>query len=379
MTLNKTLLLCLALSIVVPQMNAGYYRDALSAYQNNNFDEAIEILEEGLKAAPNDESMARLLGLVYFRVRNIEKAQTAFQKAVELDPGDDISHYHLGMCYVQQRDANDKPKPAWFEASQAFAKAVELKPDDWRYNSFLGNSLVMQRNFQSALAPLEKAYANEEGQNDYRVTTDLGMVYQVMNNNEKAIELFEKAISLDPEKHAPYVYLGNLYLTERLYDKALKIADTLIALQPNESRGYSIKGQIQLREKNFAAADASFTKAIQLDPSDASFYYQRGLAREGQTTASASSYQSLIQDYAKAITLSGSSASSEWRYRLGNAYDMEAALYWDRAVRHAESRSNCLHYLRKARQEFEAAKDHSGAQQQLKVVNERIRQLEAIS
>jgi tetratricopeptide (TPR) repeat protein len=379
MTLKKFMLLCFALSFVVPIVNAGYYRDALSEYQNNNFDEAIEILEEGLKAAPNDESMARLLGLVYFRVRNIEKAQAAFQKAIELDPEDDVSHYHLGMCYVQQRDANGKPKPAWFEASQAFAKAVELKPDDWRYNSFLGNTLVMQRNFQQALAPLEKAYATEEGQIDYRIATDLGMVYQVMNNNEKAIELFEKAISLDAEKHAPYMYLGNLYLTERLYDKALGIADTLIEIQPDESRGYSIKGQIQLREKKFSAAETSFTKAIQLDPSDASFYYQRGLAREGQTTANASSYQSLIQDYAKAVTLSGSSASSEWHYRLGNAYDMEASLYWDRAVRHAESRSNCLHYLRKARQEFQAAKDHPNAQQQLTVVNERIRQLEALS
>ncbi len=379
MTIRKIIILGIMLIILCPVMNAGYYRDALSAYQSNNFDEAIEILQEGLRAAPNDESMARLLGQVYFRIRNFDEAQKAFLLAISLDPEDDVSHYHLGLSFLQQRDAQGKPKPAWFEASQAFTKAVELQPDDWRYNSYLGNSLVMQRNFQQALKPLEKAYASEEGNNDYRVTTDLGTVYQILNDNEKAITLFEKAITIDQEKQAPYVYLGSLYIAENHYDKAVAIADKLITILPNESKGYSVKGQAQLRKKAFAEAENSFSKAIQFDSSDPSLFYYRGLAKEGQTSANPLSYQSLIDDYAKAVALGGASASAEWRYRLGNAYDMEATLYWDRAVRHAESRSNCLRYLRKAKQEFEAAKGHPNVQQQLSVVNERIRQLEALS
>lgn len=379
MTIKNMILLGIAFIFLCPVINAGYYRDALSEYQNNNFDEAIKILQEGLKAAPNDEGMARLLGQVYFRIKNYEEAQKAFQLAISLDPDDDVSYYHLGLSFLQQRDAQGKPKPAWFEASQAFAKAVELQPDDWRYNSYLGNSLVMQRNFQQALQPLEKAYASEEGKNDYRVATDLGTVYQILNDNEKAITLFEKAISIDAEKQAPYVYLGSLYIAENLFDKAVAVAEKLISILPNESKGYSVKGQAELRKKSFVDAESSFSKAIQLDPTDPSLFYYRGLAKEGQVSANASTYQPLIDDYAKAVTLSGASASTEWRYRLGNAYDMEAALYWDRAVRHAESRSNCLRYLRKAKLEFEAAKEHPNVQQQLSIVNERIRQLEALS
>jgi tetratricopeptide (TPR) repeat protein len=352
---------------------AGYHRDALAEYHEGNFESAIEILIEGLKAAPNDENMARLLGQVYFRVRDIDNALEAFKKAVSLNPQDEVSHFHIGLCYSMQR-----PRPAWFEASQAFAKAVELEPDNARYNYHYGNSLVMQRNFRHAQEPLERAFATEDGQNDFRIATDLGLVYQSQNNNEKAIEMFERASELNPERTTPFIYLGNLYLSERNHEKALEIADKLVEILPEDGRGHSIAGQVHLRERNFSQAEKAFTEAIQIDSSEASYYYQRGMAKEGRIGSDASSFQTLINDYAKAVTLSGGDVPADWRYRLGNAYDMEANLYWERSVRHEPSRVSCLRFLRKARTEFRAAEGHAAAQQQLQVVNERIRQLEAL-
>ncbi len=190
--------------------------------------------------------------------------------------------------------------------------------------------------------------------------------------------MFERAVQLNPERPTTYIYLGNLYLSERNHEKALEIAEKLVELLPDDGRGHSIAGQVHLRERNFSQAEEAFTKAIQIDPSEASHYYQRGMAKEGRIGSEASSFQTLIDDYAKAVTLRGDDAPADWHYRLGNAYDMEANLYWERAVRHAESRANSLRYLRRARQAFQNAEGHPGAQQQLQVVNERIRQLEAL-
>jgi len=366
-----------AFVISILPIEAGYYSDAYDAYKEKDYEESIKILEEGLQAAPNDEELAKLLGQVYFKVRKIDKAEKAFQKTVSLNPDDDVAHYYLGICYTLRRE-DGQPRPAWFEASQAFGKAVELKPDDHRYNYQYGHSLLMLRKFQQAKDPLEKAYATEEGKNDYKVLTDLGVVYQAMDMTKKAIEMFEKAIELNPEKSAPYQYLGGLYMAEKDYQKVKELGEKLIALKPEDGKGYSYRGYGQLMEKEFRAAEDTFTKAIELDPTDPNFYYQRGLAREGMIGSNASSYKALIDDYAKAISLSDSDIPDEWHYRLGHAYELQATLYWDRAFRHEDSRTNCLHNLRKARQEYLAAGDNPDAKRQLETVNERIRQLEVI-
>ncbi len=357
--------------------DAGYYQDAFSAYQVENYDEAITILKEGLAAAPNDEDMAKLLGQIYFKMKNTEEAETAFLKAVSLNPEDDLSQYYLGLCYTLRREGN-VPKPAWFEASQAFSKAVELQPDNPRYNYQLGHSLLMLRKYQQAQAPLEKSYQTEEGRGDFKVMTDLGLIYQALNDSAKAIEMFEAAIRLSPDKPIPYQYLGNLYIAEKNYGKTREVGDKLIEMLPQEGKGYSFRGYALLMAKDFSAAEATFTKAIEMDPTDGNFYYQRGLAREGKIGTSASSYKALIDDYAKAISLAGTDVSSEWHYRLGNAYELEAMLDWERAFRHPESRANCLRNLRKAQREFELVQDIPSANQQKQTVNERIRQLEVI-
>ncbi|MBN1297971.1 tetratricopeptide repeat protein [bacterium] len=377
MKYRESILLAALVLVVIYPAFAGYYDDAHTAYSAQNYNEAVNILEEGLQAAPNDEELARFLGQVYFKLRETDKAEKAFHKTVSLNPDDEIAQYYLGICYTLRKE-NDQPKPAWFEASQAFAKAVELNPSDHRYNYQYGHALLMLRKFQQAKAPLEVAYATEEGRGDYKVVTDLGIVYQALDMNDNAIELFEKAIGLNPEKHAPYQYLGGLYMAARNFDKVKDLGEKLIQLQPEDGKGYSYRGYGQLMAKEYRAAEETFTRAIALDGSDPNLFYQRGLAREGMIGTNASSYKSLVDDYAKAISTSTTAAPAEWHFRLGHAYELEATLYWDRAFRHPESRTNCLHNLRKAKQEYEAAGDNADAKNQLGTVNERIRQLEVI-
>jgi len=377
--MEKRIILFISFLILLSNMpvEAGYYHDAYAEYKAKHYDEAINILNEGLEAAPNDEDLAKLLGQVYFKTKRIAEAEAAFQKTISLDPEDDLAQFYLAVCYTM-RKKDGKPKPAWFEASQAFARAVELKPENSRYNYQYGHTLLMLRKFQQAKEPLETAYSSEAGKKNYKIPTDLGIIYQVMNMNDKAIEMFERAIELNPERDTPYQHLGALYLAEKDFQKVQALGEKLIALNPDEAKGYSFRGYGQLMEKSWSSAEKTFTKAIELDPADPNFYYQRGLAREGKIGTNAQSYKSLIEDYAKSVSLSGSTIPAEWHYRLGHAYELQATLYWDRAFRHSESRTNCLHNLRKSKTEYLAAGDSPDAKRQLATVNERIRQLEVI-
>ncbi len=357
--------------------HAGYLQDAYASYKAGKVDESIEICEEGLSAAPNDEELAYFLGQMYLVKKDFEKAGDAFKKTITLDPEKHKAHYNLGICYLKKR-VDKKPKPAFFEASQAFLEAVKLEPDNFKYLYQYGHSLLMQRKFLQSQEPLQKAYATEKGATDYNTIIDLGLVYQATKQKDNALIMFEKAHDLDPESYTPLKYLGNIYMENEDFEKVVAIGEKLIQFQPDEAKGFTFRGYGQLRNKDFIGAVASFDTAISMDSSDGNSYFYRGLAKEGRIGTQANSYKTLIDDYTKAVNLGGDSIPDEWHYRLGHAYELEAMPYWDRAFRHVESRNNCLRYLRKSQKEYKVAGSHSGAVRQLGVVNERIRQLDAL-
>ena len=90
-------------------------------------------------------------------------------------------------------------------------------------------------------------------------------------NLEKSVELFEQAISLDPNYSEAYaemafslqlMWAGNKEI-DSLIEKSLEI-------NPNTVRAYTTKGAMQgYREGNWEKAKAYFQKAVELEPNDA--------------------------------------------------------------------------------------------------------------
>ena len=372
-----TVIIIIAVSCFYAIAQAGYYEDAYTAYKAKKYQEAIEILEEGVAAAPNDEKLTLLLGQTYFKIKNYAKAGEKLKRATLLDPEIDTAYYLLGLCYTLNSE-DGKSKPAWFEASQAFEKAVQLRSDRFAYLYQYGHSLLELKKYQDALDPLVKAYNTEQGSRDYKTIMDLGLTYLLLQKKTEAKEMLEKAASTDPKKYQPLIYLGNLYLENEEYDEVKDLGEKLRQLKPSLSTGYIFQGVGALQTKNYTEAKQSFEKAVELDSSDASAHYHLGLALEGLLGSNSKSYQSLINSYGRAVSISGDNAQPEWQYRLGHAYELESHLDWDRAQRNAEASKRCLRNLRQARSAYTKAGDYGPAQKRSSIVNERIRQLEII-
>ncbi|MBN1355846.1 tetratricopeptide repeat protein [bacterium] len=367
------ILLALAVSIA----RAGYYQDAYDAYNARNYQDAIQILEEGIAAAPNDEQLSNLLGQTYFVTRQYDKAIDVLKKTILLDPEIDSAYYLLGLSCMLKTE-NGQSKPAWFEASQAFQQAVQLKPDEFKYLYNLGHSLLELKKYQQALEPLQNAYNTDKGAADYKTVLDLALAYQLTDQKDKAITYLEKAHELDPSKYQPLKYLGNLYLEKELYDEVTSLGKKLTVLQPDLSSGYLFKGVGHLQAKEYSSARSAFEKAIEKDPKDALAHYHLGLALEGLLGPDSSSFSQLINAYGKAVSLAQDAIPPDWYYRLGHAYELEAHLDWERAVRNVEARARCLRNLRMSRDAYLKAGSGGSARERLEIVNEQIRQLEVI-
>jgi len=93
---------------------------------------------------------------------------------------------------------------------------------------------------------------------------------------EFAIQLFQKAIELDPRYASAYAGLGEAYATfqtdfesnESLLDKAIESASKALMYDPTLSEAYAALGLSYLSKKSFDEAITSTKKAIELDPSN---------------------------------------------------------------------------------------------------------------
>lgn len=60
-----------------------------------------------------------------------------------------------------------------------------------------------------------------------------GEIYQLLNENQKAIEEFNIAIKSHPKYSPPYYYLANLYMKNKNKDKAVSILNQGLEYNPN--------------------------------------------------------------------------------------------------------------------------------------------------
>jgi DNA-binding winged helix-turn-helix (wHTH) protein/tetratricopeptide (TPR) repeat protein len=161
-----------------------------------------------------------------------------------------------------------------------------------------------------------KRYTNNE--EAYRLYLQ-GMNLTDTRNAEdthKAVELFEKAIKLDPNYALAYVGLAYAHRTISLYSNpheeyqiSKKLVERALQLDENLSEAFTILGEIQVTyEWNFPAAEKSFRRAIELNPNSsfAHRFYALHLSNLGE-------FDQAIQEAKTAIDLD---PNSMWNQRI---------------------------------------------------------------
>jgi tetratricopeptide (TPR) repeat protein len=141
-----------------------------------------------------------------------------------------------------------------------------------------------------------------------------GLALNGMGQTYKAIEDYDKAISLDPSYFKAYAARGFAYAGIDQLDKAIADYDKAIALNPRDSEAYRDRGVIFEKEGRLDEAIADYDKAIALNPLNADAYIYRGIVLE-----KIGRYDNAIADYDKAIALNPLNA--DVYFNRGNAFD----------------------------------------------------------
>ena len=149
-------------NLILEEMLADFFRI------NEQCDKAIKKYENVSKLKTNSGDIFRKLGICYEQTDQTQKAETAFGRALELNPNDSGALNYLGYWWADE-GRNLK------EAMELITKAVQLYPENGYY------------------------------------ADSLGWVYFKIGNTKKAVTWLERAVELAPDDAVIHDHLGDVY------------------------------------------------------------------------------------------------------------------------------------------------------------------------
>lgn len=107
----------------------------------------------------------------------------------------------------------------------------------------------------------EKAKASPQ---DVGILVELAQAYQRENNAPKAVETYEKAVSLDPGREDLKNRLAGSCITVGQYDKATKILEDVIGRNPGDKEAHYYYGHALVAKKEYGKALEEFDRYVKL-------------------------------------------------------------------------------------------------------------------
>ena len=112
-----------------PERAAELAQQGRRAFEQGNYDKAIDLYNQATKNDPTNVEYQSNLGSLHYRQGDYEQAREHYQKAVQIDPRDYFSHLYLGASHYQLGN-NDR-------ARKHFNRVLEIQPDNEQAQQWL--------------------------------------------------------------------------------------------------------------------------------------------------------------------------------------------------------------------------------------------------
>lgn len=152
-------------------------------FSNGEFDYALQETIKYVEEYPDSSKGWSLLGWVYVKTDNLEKAQECFDKALGLDPQWDNAYVGKGAAY---RKAGDNAN-----ARKSYLEAIRILPDNAEAYSSLLVIEILEGNDERAVEYGEKAWGLRKDLAS--IPANLAIAYHYVGNVAKRDEYYQQA------------------------------------------------------------------------------------------------------------------------------------------------------------------------------------------
>jgi tetratricopeptide (TPR) repeat protein len=271
------------------QVNLGYL-----LLKQQDWDGLVTVSRESIALTPPPDprplAMAyNHLGIGLARKGELEQAEAAFRKALELNPDFGPAYYNLGRTFHLGRRMD--------EALAAYERAVQLvsppnaaaaqghvpyqaEEQAGLYLS-LGQVRYSRKEYAAALAAFDKAIELHPGYamaHFWRADT-----LHELRRPDDSIAAYEQAVRYDPTMERAYYNMGVALQGKGRLDKAIAAYSRAIAITPKADSHYNMAKALRYSGDE-AGSEAAYRKAIELNPKLAPAHWSLGalLVEEGR-------------------------------------------------------------------------------------------------
>lgn len=139
-----------------------YYKRALAAFDKGDYDQAIDNLDKAIDVLPTRSEYYAARGYVFLNDGVKEKAEADFEEALKLHEFEMLAHYGRGVLAYKDRN--------WEDAETAFSRALAVDPERAETLYYLALVFHRQRKNEQALRLMQKAQELFESAGDKRRT-----------------------------------------------------------------------------------------------------------------------------------------------------------------------------------------------------------------
>lgn len=156
---------------------------------------------------------------------------------------------------------------------------------------------------------MQQAVLHEEGRKmpelaDYNQLLSDGLTAWKRGDAEQALELYAKAIALDPNCAKGYDYRSTLYHRQGKYELALADAAKTVELEPKNAAYHRSHGVTLHNMGRYEEALKSYTKAMELLPDQANYHHCRAISLHALGR-----YEEALEDRSRAVELDPDNAA----------------------------------------------------------------------
>ncbi len=187
---------------------SGIFLGNLAVYENAG----IKLLEQCAYFFPYDKNVWNNLGFLYFQKNDLEKALDAYQKAFMIDTDYTVTRKNRAVIFAKigkkdkfleevdslfketQKNINSENWPKVYELSE---RLVKILPDSVKANLYLGNACLETGRTNDAINLYKKALKIDPV--NPSLLGNMGIGYMYLKDYRLAKETFEKLLSVSPD------------------------------------------------------------------------------------------------------------------------------------------------------------------------------------
>jgi len=228
-----------------------------------------ETKDEAMKATSDSNKAIELYKNAYevaYGVLELEKAVSIYEKATIEDPNFFMAYYQLATYHLYHKNTNDFIE----SATAGIGCQIELSKGEKIQKELLKEWL---KHMGSDVSELGKQLVDQYP-NDPDAYLNLGFIYYLNKDYLNAIEVFEKAITMEDQGNlycgpklavVPICMLGYSYLISDQLDKAKTSFDNYINQFPNDQNPYDCKADYFMTTEDYDKAYVSYMTAYKID------------------------------------------------------------------------------------------------------------------